>query len=81
VDSHAYPGYTIPPFYDSLIGKLIVWAPDRQQAIARMSRALGEYAITGVKTTIPIQQRILGNAWFRNGEVYTNFVQRRILGG
>jgi acetyl-CoA carboxylase biotin carboxylase subunit len=64
-----------------LIGKLIVWAPDRRQAIARMSRALGEYAITGVKTTIPIQQRILGNAWFRNGEVYTNFVQRRILGG
>jgi acetyl-CoA carboxylase biotin carboxylase subunit len=81
VDSHAYPGYTIPPYYDSLIGKLIVWAPDRRQAIARMSRALGEYAITGVKTTIPIQQRILGNAWFRNGEVYTNFVQRRILGG
>ncbi|MDB5096649.1 MAG: acetyl-CoA carboxylase, biotin carboxylase [Cyanobacteria bacterium RYN_339] len=81
VDSHAYPGYTIPPYYDSLIGKLIVWAPDRKQAIARMSRALGEYAITGVKTTIPIQQRILGNAWFRNGEVYTNFVQRRILGG
>jgi acetyl-CoA carboxylase biotin carboxylase subunit len=81
VDSHAYPGYVIPPYYDSLIGKLIVWAPDRQQAIARMSRALGEYAITGVKTTIPLQQRILGNAFFRAGEVYTNFVQRRILGG
>jgi acetyl-CoA carboxylase biotin carboxylase subunit len=81
VDSHAYPGYAIPPYYDSLIGKLIVWAPDRKQAINRMMRALGEYAITGVKTTIPLQQKILGNAFFRAGEVYTNFVQRRILGG
>ncbi|MNS30267.1 2-oxoglutarate carboxylase small subunit [compost metagenome] len=81
VDSHAYPGYAIPPYYDSLIGKLIVWAPDREQAIDRMMRALGEYAITGVKTTIPLQQKILGNAFFRAGEVYTNFVQRRILGG
>ncbi|MFN3430048.1 MAG: MerR family transcriptional regulator [Candidatus Sericytochromatia bacterium] len=81
VDSHAYPGYAIPPYYDSLIGKLIVWAPDRKQAIDRMMRALGEYAITGVKTTIPLQQKILGNAFFRAGEVYTNFVQRRILGG
>jgi acetyl-CoA carboxylase biotin carboxylase subunit len=80
VDSHAYPGYAIPPYYDSMIGKLIVWAPDRKQAIARMSRALGEYAITGISTTIPLQERILGNAFFRNGEVYTNFVQRRILG-
>ncbi|MEB3224035.1 MAG: acetyl-CoA carboxylase biotin carboxylase subunit [Candidatus Sericytochromatia bacterium] len=80
VDSHAYPGYAIPPYYDSMIGKLIVWAPDRKQAIARMSRALGEYAITGISTTIPLHERILGNAFFRNGEVYTNFVQRRILG-
>ncbi|MEB3329156.1 MAG: acetyl-CoA carboxylase biotin carboxylase subunit [Candidatus Sericytochromatia bacterium] len=80
VDSHAYPGYAIPPYYDSMIGKLIVWAPDRKQAIARMSRALGEYAITGISTTIPLQERILGNAFFRSGEVYTNFVQRRILG-
>ncbi|MEB3195785.1 MAG: acetyl-CoA carboxylase biotin carboxylase subunit [Candidatus Sericytochromatia bacterium] len=80
VDSHCYPGYAIPPFYDSMIGKLIVWAPDRRQAIARMSRALGEYAITGISTTIPLHERILGNAFFRNGEVYTNFVQRRILG-
>ncbi|MFP5504426.1 MAG: acetyl-CoA carboxylase biotin carboxylase subunit [Candidatus Sericytochromatia bacterium] len=81
VDSHAYPGYAVPPYYDSLIAKLIVWAPDREQAIARMSRALDEYAITGIATTIPLQQRILGNAFFRAGEVYTNFVQRRILGG
>lgn len=80
VDSHAYPGYAIPPYYDSMIGKLIVWAPDRKQAIDRMSRALGEYAITGISTTIGLHERILGNAFFRSGEVYTNFVQRRILG-
>ncbi|MEB3284237.1 MAG: acetyl-CoA carboxylase biotin carboxylase subunit [Candidatus Sericytochromatia bacterium] len=80
VDSHAYPGYAIPPYYDSMIGKLIVWAPDRKQAIERMSRALGEYAITGISTTIGLHERILGNAFFRAGEVYTNFVQRRILG-
>jgi acetyl-CoA carboxylase biotin carboxylase subunit len=81
VDSHVYPGYSIPPNYDSLIAKLIVWAEDRDKAIARMQRALGEYAITGVKTTIPLHEKILDNAFFRKGEVYTNFLQRRILGG
>ncbi|MBU6427715.1 MAG: acetyl-CoA carboxylase biotin carboxylase subunit [Cyanobacteria bacterium REEB65] len=79
VDSHCYPGYTIPPYYDSMIAKLIVWAPDRMRAIARMQRALGEFAIMGVRTTIPIHQRILDNAFFQKGEAYTNFLQRRIL--
>lgn len=81
VDSHVYPGYSIPPHYDSMVAKLIVWAEDRPRAIARMQRALGEYAITGVKTTIPLHQKILDNAFFRKGEVYTNFLPRRILGG
>ena len=81
VDSHCYPGYTITPHYDSMIAKLIVWAENRPKAIARMQRALGEFAITGVRTTIPIHQRILENAFFHKGEVYTNFLQRRILGG
>ncbi len=81
VDSHCYPGYTIPSHYDSMIAKLVVWAEDRDRAIARMQRALGEFAITGVRTTIPIHQRILENAFFRKGEIYTNFLQRRILGG
>ncbi len=81
VDSHVYPGYSIPPNYDSMIAKLIVWGEDRNKAIARMQRALGEYAITGVKTTIPLHEKILDNAFFRKGEVYTNFLQRRILGG
>ncbi|MFZ5898565.1 MAG: acetyl-CoA carboxylase biotin carboxylase subunit [Bacillota bacterium] len=81
LDTAAYEGYVVPPYYDSLIAKLIVWGNDRDEAIARMQRALGEFIIEGVKTTIPLHQRILKNAFFRRGEVYTNFVQRRILAG
>jgi len=81
MDSHLYPGYVIPPYYDSLIGKLIVWGENRTEAMRRMRRALQECAITGIPTTIPFQLRILDNAWFQRGEIYTNFVQRRILGG
>lgn len=80
VDSHVYPGYTIPPYYDSMVAKLMVWGRDRSEAIARMERALNEYAITGIKTTIPFHLTILNNAFFRRGDVYTNFIQRRILG-
>ena len=77
VDSHCYPGWTITPFYDSLIAKLIVWAPDRTQAIARMQRALGEFKIEGrgVKTTIPFHQRVFANAQFQGGDVSTDFVE------
>jgi len=78
VDSYLYTGYTVLPYYDSLLGKLIVWAPDRSQAIERMDRALGEHLIEGVKTTIPFHQQVLGNSFFRRGEVYTNFIARRI---
>lgn len=79
VDSHVYAGYRIPPFYDSLIGKLIVWAPSRDEAIARMQRALSETVVEGVKTTIPFHQRVLDNAFYKRGAVYTNFIPRRIL--
>lgn len=80
VDSHAYTGYRIPPYYDSLIGKLIVWAPTRAEAIARMKRALDEYAITGIKTTIPFHQRLMENPFFNDGkEVYTDFIVRHAL--
>lgn len=79
LDSAVYPGYTIPPYYDSMIGKLIVWAADRDEAIARMKRALGEFVIEGVQTTIPFHHLVLDNPYFRRGEVYTNFIQRRIL--
>ncbi len=80
LDSAVYQGYTISPFYDSMIGKLIVWGADRDEAINRMSRALNEFVIEGVKTTIPFHKQVLKNAFFRRGEVYTNFIQRRIMG-
>jgi acetyl-CoA carboxylase biotin carboxylase subunit len=80
VDSHAYPGYKIPPYYDSLVSKLIVWGADRDEAIARMKRALNEYAITGVKTTIPFHLKLMDNPAFVDGkEVYTDFIVRHAL--
>jgi acetyl-CoA carboxylase biotin carboxylase subunit len=78
VDTHCYEGYAIPPHYDSLIAKVIAWGRDRDEAIARMRRALTEFEITGIATTIPFHLKVLDNAFFRRGEVYTNFVQRRI---
>jgi acetyl-CoA carboxylase biotin carboxylase subunit len=75
MDSHVYTDYEIPPHYDSLIGKLIVWAESRPAAIRRMQRALGECAIIGVNTTIPFHQQILAHPAFQAGEVYTNFIQ------
>jgi acetyl-CoA carboxylase biotin carboxylase subunit len=78
VDSHCYPGWTITPFYDSLIAKLIVWAPNRDAAIDRMQRALTEFEISGrgVKTTIPFHQRVLDHPQFRSGDVTTDFVEQ-----
>ncbi|NEO88655.1 MAG: acetyl-CoA carboxylase biotin carboxylase subunit, partial [Spirulina sp. SIO3F2] len=69
-----YPDYDIPPYYDSLIGKLIVWGPDRPTAIKRMKRALHECAITGIPTTIAFHQQILDTPAFKQGEIYTNFI-------
>ena len=78
VDTHVYAGYTIPPYYDSLVAKVIAWGRDRAEAIARMDRALREFEVVGIRTTIPFHRLVLENAFFRRGEVYTNFVQRRI---
>ena len=78
VDSFVYEGYTVLPFYDSMIGKLIVLGKDREEAVSRMQRALNEFVIEGVSTTIPFHLQVLGNAFFRKGEIYTNFIQRRI---
>jgi acetyl-CoA carboxylase, biotin carboxylase subunit len=80
VDSHVYQGYRIPPYYDSMIAKLIAWAPTRDECIARMQRALGETVIEGVKTTIPFHLKVLDNAFFKRGAVYTNFIARRMNG-
>jgi acetyl-CoA carboxylase biotin carboxylase subunit len=80
VDSGIYAGYQIPPYYDSLIAKVITWGKDRQEAIRRMQRALDEFLIDGVTTNISFLQKIMGNAFFQRGETYTNFIQRRLLG-
>lgn len=76
MDSHVYTDYEIPPYYDSLIGKLIIWGPDRPTAIQRMKRALRECAITGLPTTISFHQRVLEHPDFLEGLVYTNFVNQ-----
>lgn len=78
VDSHVYPDYDIPAYYDSLIAKVIVWGKDRDMAIKRMKRALREFAITGIPTTISFHQKILETEAFLKGEVYTNFIEEHL---
>ena len=75
-DSHVYSGYTIPPNYDSMIGKLLVHQPTRKEAIASMLRALGELRVDGIKTTIPLHEEILRHTSFVEGRVDTTFVER-----
>ena len=76
VDSYIYPGYTVPPYYDSLLGKLIVWGHDRKEAIARALRALDEFVIDGVKTTIPFHVDVLQHPRFVSGDFDTHFVDK-----
>jgi acetyl-CoA carboxylase biotin carboxylase subunit len=76
VDTAIYNGYVIPPHYDSLIAKLIAYGKDRQEAIARMRRALDEFIIEGINTTIPFHKRVLSNPDFINGNFNTNFVEK-----
>ena len=78
VDSHMYTGYTIPSYYDSLIAKLIVTAPNRQELLKRSARALAEFKIKGVKTTIPFHQKILANADFAAGNMDTGLIERML---
>ncbi len=80
VDSHVYTGYDIPPFYDSLIGKLIVWGDDRNAALKRMERALNECAVTGIPTTIDFHLQLLNREEFLRGDVHTKFVEQEMLG-
>jgi len=75
VDSHVYAGYVIPPYYDSMIGKLITVAQTREEAIDTMYRALSEYVIEGVKTTIPFHLQLMQNEDFRNGNFTTKFLE------
>jgi acetyl-CoA carboxylase, biotin carboxylase subunit len=80
LESHVYAGYVIPSMYDSMIAKLITHGRDRREAMDKMSRALGEYMITGIKTTIPFEQAILQDPNFRRGVYSTSFVEQ-LLGG
>jgi acetyl-CoA carboxylase biotin carboxylase subunit len=75
VDSAIYQGYKIPPFYDSMVGKLIVWALTREEAISRARRALREYRLEGIKTTIPLHMRLLQDDAFRSGEYHTGYLE------
>nr|WP_239544101.1 acetyl-CoA carboxylase biotin carboxylase subunit [Virgibacillus halotolerans] len=75
VDSAAYPGYTIPPYYDSMIAKLITYAPTREEAIKRMKRSLDEFVIEGIFTTIPFHRLIMDHDVFVKGDFNTNFLE------
>jgi acetyl-CoA carboxylase biotin carboxylase subunit len=76
VDTHCYTDYFMPPNYDSLMGKLIVWGRDRNQAIARMKRCLDEFTITGIASTIPFHKAVMENEVFKSGEVCTDFIEK-----
>jgi acetyl-CoA carboxylase biotin carboxylase subunit len=79
VDTHVYAGYVIPPYYDSMISKLIAVAQTREEAIDKMSRALDEYVIEGIKTTIPFHQQLMKNKDFIKGKYTTKFMESFVL--
>jgi acetyl-CoA carboxylase biotin carboxylase subunit len=81
VDSALYAGYFVPPYYDSLVAKLIVHAPTRERAIDRMRRALNEFAVVGIKTTIPLHQRIVNNPEFQAGDYTIHWLEKFVAGG
>ena len=78
LDTHLYPGYAIPPYYDSMLAKLIASGRDREEAMARARRALDEFIIDGVPTTIPFHIKVLKNEWFIRGEFDTGFIEKRM---
>lgn len=78
VDTHVYNGYKVPPTYDSLLAKLIVWGVTRDEAIERGKRALSEFVIEGIPTTIPFHLAVLENDAFKRGEVYTDFIETQM---
>jgi acetyl-CoA carboxylase, biotin carboxylase subunit len=79
VDTALYDGYKVPPFYDSLVAKLIVWGQDRGEAMARGRRALEEFAVGGIQTTIPFHLRMLDDGGFRRGEYHTDYLAQESL--
>jgi acetyl-CoA carboxylase, biotin carboxylase subunit len=79
IDSHMYQGYRIPPYYDSLVAKVLAWGQDRAEALARMHRALSEMMLEGLSTTIPFHLRLLGDERFHRGDVHTRFVEDELM--
>lgn len=79
LDTHAYGGYTVPMHYDSMIGKLIVWGEDRDKAIIRMHRALKEFCIEGIKTTIPFHIKMMKNKDFHASNIHTKYLEQNML--
>ena len=79
IDTHSYPGYVVPPYYDSLLAKLIVHAPDRSRAIRSMGEALARFGISGVATTIPFHRAILAHKDFRDGAIHTRWVDQEFM--
>jgi len=79
LDTHCYPGYVVPPFYDSLLAKLIVRGADRATAVVRMQEALDRFVVAGIRTTIPFHRRVLAHADFHGGRVTTRWVEEQFL--
>ena len=78
MDSHIYADYTVPPYYDSMIGKLIVHGEDRLTAINRMQGALSEMVIDGIKTNVPLQSRIMADTAFRAGGADIHYLEKKL---
>lgn len=76
LDTHIHCGYMVTPFYDSLIGKLVVWAENRENAIRRMGRALAEFEVEGIKVTIPFHRRVMAEPDYISGNIDTHFLDR-----
>ena len=80
VDSHVYSGYRVPPTYDSLLAKLVVWGETRDEAVARARRALDEFIVVGIPTTIPFHQAVVELPAFQAGDIYTDFIEEHLTG-
>jgi acetyl-CoA carboxylase biotin carboxylase subunit len=79
IDSHVFPGYRVPPYYDSLLAKLLAWGRSRDEALARMRRALAELEVVGIPTTAAFHARLIDDARFRRGDVHTRFVEQDFM--
>jgi acetyl-CoA carboxylase biotin carboxylase subunit len=80
IDSHVYSGYRVPATYDSLLGKLVVWGETRDEAVARARRALDEFIVVGIPTTVAFHQAVVEVPAFQRGEVYTDFIETEMSG-